>query len=210
LRHARVSAGPAAEAQVVRHTRQSKIEDGMTELPVEITLDLKRVYEREYRELCENWTSLERKAQLSGGAAGALLAGVVAFLGNDRFNIPTHLYLLFPVIGVALFVSGAFALAALRVSDETMAPPGEKLREIAWDARSDDMTAWIAAYTPRAAHREVVMWDQACKDLHRSNGRKGASVRRAQLWLLVAAGVALLFVVLYGCNEFMRGIMIGA
>jgi len=182
----------------------------MAELPVQIALDLKRVYEREYRELCENWTSLERKAQLSGGAAGALLAGVVAFLGNDRFNIPTHMYLLFPVIGAALFISGAFALVALRVSDETMAPPGEKLREIAWDARSDDTEAWIAAYTPRAAHREVVMWDQACKDLHKSNGRKGASVRRAQLWLLVAAGFALLFIVLYGCNEYFRGIVTGA
>jgi hypothetical protein len=35
-------------------------------------------YEREYNELSANWVAIEKKAQLSGVVAGALLSGVLA------------------------------------------------------------------------------------------------------------------------------------
>jgi hypothetical protein len=166
----------------------------MAYLPNEVGLDLLPTYEREYKELCDNWASLERKAQLTGGAAGALLAGVVAFLGNPRFQVPRMFYVFFAAIGIALFIAGLYALAALWVSDETLPPPGEKLRDLAWELKHDTPEHWVADYRREVTHKRVVFWDQACKDLHKSNQRKGRYVRNAQGWLVGAAGVAMLFV----------------
>jgi hypothetical protein len=166
-------------------------------LPSEIALDLLPAYEREYKELCDNWASLERKAQLTGGAAGALLAGLVAFLGNPRFQMLGGFYVFFALVGIALFISGLFALRALWVSDETLPLPGEKLRALAWELKHDAPQHWLTDYRREAAHKRVILWDQACRDLHKSNQKKGRLVRYAQGWLAGAFGIAMLFVAVF-------------
>jgi hypothetical protein len=172
----------------------------VTNLPSEIALDLLPAYEREYKELCDNWASLERKGQLTGGAAGALLAGVVAFLGNPRFQLLGGFYVFFALIGIALFVSGLFALRALWVSDETLPLPGERLRGLALELKHDAPQHWVTDYQREAAHMRVVFWDQACKDLHKSNQTKGRFVRLAQGWLAGAFGIAMLFVLFFAAT----------
>lgn len=161
----------------------------MSRLPTAIANDLVDSYEREYKELCENWLSLERKAQLSGGVVGALLAGVISFIGGQKTAPSTLTTFLIALVSAFLIASAYCSLSGLRVSTETLPPPGEKLRAIAWAERSDEKATWIDNYTVEAANKRVVLWDQACRDLHQSNEIKGGLVRRSQA-LLLAAGVA--------------------
>lgn len=166
----------------------------MTQLSCDVMETLLPHYEREYKELCANWNGIEKKAQLAGVVAGALLSGLLALMGNQRFVLPPPLYLLVPVIAALLFVSATFALHAIRISDETLPPPGEKLQRVAWLYLKRGSPDWAEDFRKASLHMQVVQWDQACRDLAQSTARKGAAVKRAQALLLAAAAIALLFV----------------
>ena len=162
----------------------------MSRLPTQISIDITTSYEREYKELCDNWISLERKAQLSAGACGALLAGLISFIGGLKTAPTTVTALLLALISMSLLVSALCSLFGLRTSTETLPTPGEKIRAIAWSLKSEDEAKWIQDYIVEAAHKRVVFWDQACKDLFSSNEAKALFVGRSQTFLVVAGVLA--------------------
>lgn len=166
----------------------------MARLPSDVMETLLPHFEREYKELSANWAAIEKKAQLSGVVAGTLLSGVFALIGNQRFFLPQFFFLFFPAIAILLFVSAVFALRAIRISDETLPPPGEKLRDLAWKHLGIGNSDWVEDFKRECLHQQVIQWDQACKDLAKSTARKGHAVKLAHAWLLAAAAIALLFV----------------
>ena len=166
----------------------------MSRLPNTVGEKLVLIYEREYDELLSSWRSLERKAQQAAGAAGVVLTGALAFVGADIIDMPGWAYLGFPLIAGALFVSGVCALKALWVSSETMPPAGEDLRKLAWRLKSEHPDSWEDEYEREGIHKQVVYWDTACTDLHKSLMSKGTWVARAQLWLLATAGLVWILV----------------
>lgn len=165
-------------------------------LPKETLEQLRRVYEREYKELCDDWQSLERKAQSVGAVAGAVVAATSAVsVGTATIDSDVLRYLLMPLV-LFLFGAGFASLKALHVVSVTSVPPGEKLRRRARRLHCEAPSASAATYETELEHLEVGFWDQACTDLHRANQAKADWVKRGQLLLLGALGIAVLVVML--------------
>lgn len=163
-------------------------------LPVDVMEGLLPHYEREYNELSQNWIAVERKAQGTCIVAGALLSGALAVIGNERFAIPQPLYLLFAAFAALIFVSTVFAFRALRISDQTLPPSGDCLRDLAWERMSLGASGWEDQFKQESLHKQVVHWDQACKDLAAAIGQKGNAVALAHAWLMAGALAALMLI----------------
>lgn len=148
------------------------------------------IYEREYKELCDNWSSLERKAQLAGGVAGAVLTGGLAVLGNERFTLPSQLIFATPIVGAFVFIALVCSLRALWVSSETLPPAGDDIRKLAWELKD----ATPSTFEVESLHIQLIHWDTACRDLLKSINRKAGWVTAAQRWLLVTAMGLLLLI----------------
>ena len=164
-------------------------------IPKAIADDLISVYEREYEELCGNWQKLEQKAQLTAGSSGLILTGSVAFLSLGLVDIPAYAYWFFPLIALTLFISGLCSLRALWVSGVDVPPAGEDLRSVAEGIQCDTDQEWVEEYWKKGSMQKLMDWDDACEDTSNSLHRKGRWVLRAQAWLLVTAGLVLIFVV---------------
>lgn len=169
--------------------------DSGRRLPVDVARSIIPIYEREYRELSDNWTTIERKAQLSAAAAGTILTVGLGFLGNERFSLPGIYNLAFPLAAVGVAGALLAALGALWVTDETLPPAGEDLRNLAWEVSPAGMIVDPDHFEIESLHLKLVHWDTACKDLHSSLARKGSRVRCAQRFLL---GTALVFLTVVG------------
>lgn len=163
----------------------------MSILPLNVSRQLIPIYEKEYSELCQNWSSLERKAQLAGGAVLAILTGGLALVIKSFGMQPTIVVFSLALLAVTLSVAGFFSAKSLSVTSETLAPPGEDIRAIAWRLADNDHARWSAQFEIEAAHALVVNWDQACKDLFESLEKKGEYVATSQTWLLVSGGISL-------------------
>lgn len=166
----------------------------MTMLPVDVMEELLPHYEREYNELSQNWIAVERKAQGTCIVAGALLSGALAVIGNERFTIPQMLYLLFAVFAALIFVSTVFAFRALRISEQTLPPSGDYLRDLAWKRMRPGAADWEQQFKQESLHTQVVHWDQACKDLAAAIRQKGNAVARSHSWLMAGALAALMLI----------------
>ena len=166
----------------------------MAMLPVDVMEEPLPQYQREYRELSENWTAVERKAQGTCIVAGALLSGALAIIGNSRFSIPQPLYLVFAGFAILVFVSTVFAFRALKISDQTLPPSGDDLRDLAWARMNGGASDWREHFKQESLHKQVEHWDQACKDLAASIGKKGNAVARSHAWLMAGALLALVLI----------------
>lgn len=170
--------------------------EGARRLPESVALRVIPAYEREYGELCDNWKSLEQKAQLAAGAAGAILTGGLAILGNDKVTLPKGLTLLLILSAFLVFLALACSLASLRVSSATLPPAGEDLRKLAWELFDSRPAELESSFSMEAAHLLLVHWDTACRDLHGSIEKKASWVARAQ-WCLLGAGISTFGLILW-------------
>lgn len=167
---------------------------GVAMLPVEVMEKLLPHYQREYRELSDNWIAVERKAQGTCVVAGALLSGALAIIGNSRYTVAPPLYLGFALFAALVFVAAVFAFRALKVSEQTLPPSGDFLRDLAWERMNGGAPDWTDQYQQESLHQQVAHWDTACKDLATSVSRKGSAVASSHAWLLAGAAVALLLI----------------
>ncbi len=177
----------------------------MSRLPINVATKLIPIYEREYTELSQNWASVERKAQIVGGTVLALLTGGLALVAKSIASQPAFVVFALALLAIALSVAGYFSAQALNVSDETLPPPGEKIRAIAWEEKRDDIDVWTTEFEAEAMHQIVINWDQACKDLKTSVDKKGDSVAKAHCWLIISGCLSLaafLWIAITRISEF--------
>ena len=177
----------------------------MSRLPINVATKLIPIYEREYTELSQNWASVERKAQIVGSTVLALLTGGLALVAKSIASQPAFVVITLALLAIALSVAGYFSAQALNVSDETLPPPGEKIRDIAWKKECGDSEIWATEFEAEAMHQIVINWDQACKDLKKSVDKKGESVAKAHRWLIISGCFSLgafLWVAITRISEF--------
>jgi hypothetical protein len=179
----------------------------MARLPKKVMKQLRPVYEAEWKELSSNWDAIERKAQLAGGAAAALLTGLLGLAGSERLRMPGSLYWILAAIATVLFISMSCSLAALWISSQTLPPPGEMTRKLAWQLQAADPDSCAQKFAVESLHQQIVEWDQACKDLHTANEMKGTRVLWAQTALVLAGALTLALIVAW--SVAMRNLALG-
>ncbi len=176
----------------------------MSRLPTEIAQSLIPIYEREYQELCQNWSSIERKAQIIGGAVLALLTGGLALIAKSLYSQPAFVVVTLVIVAATLSVAGYLSAQALKPTDQTLPPHGSRFRDIAYKVKRDDNVVWTTDYDAEALHHQVVDWDQACKDLKASVDEKGSMVAKAHNWLIVAGALSLLAFTWIGVDRLLE------
>lgn len=139
----------------------------------------------EYRELSDNWRSLDSKSQGAVAISGVFLAGAFAFIREITKESPSNENSWLIAAVVLLAISVICALAALWVRTVHSVPDGETLNNCVKDLlKMDDGTSHerIANFY----HDQIKLWTTTNQDIAGANWKKACCLTWAQIFLLLA------------------------
>jgi hypothetical protein len=150
-------------------------------------------YEREYRELADNWKQIDQKSYWLIAANGLLIAGCFGLVGKVSLSSFGRLALLLATI--FLLISIAFCFLALRVRDASLPVEGDVAAEIAGKVRGDDALGDDGARTTAFWTAIRTEWQKVCAEIDGHNTTKAGQLEKAR-WCFAAAAVALALLIL--------------
>jgi hypothetical protein len=166
----------------------------------EILENVLEAYESEYKDLADTWRLLETKAQALASVAGVFIAGAFGFARDSIKDVSPRIKV---GLSVAVFllllavVCGVFALIVRRV----WSPPGgsQRLRMA---------EEFLAISTPEDSDErylnyirdQSMTFAQAVKTMRDVNRTKAAWVVAGQIFLLIAAALVCVLVVVRAWN----------
>jgi len=148
------------------------------------------IYTREYQELAENWSTLEKKAQLTAALCGALLSFSATLLFGKDSPIIGVVRVMTIGVSVIIAISAIYALRGIAVQTTTIPAPGDDVhfRTRRLVTRYPDISEQLLA--DNIEHHLLKSWEDACKDLNETNNRKALELQSSHS-LLQFAGLAI-------------------
>lgn len=148
------------------------------------------IFEREYKELSENCSTLERKAQVTAAVCGGLLSVVATLLLQPNDLMVGIIRLMTALVAIMIGVAAIYALGGITVEWKTIPAPGDEMR-----ARTRRLVTRYPSITEDTLRRNILhhtlrSWEDACEDLLRTNNRKAHQLKCSHL-LLQFAGFAI-------------------
>lgn len=161
----------------------------MAEVPnIEETLrrEALEAYREDYKELVDNWRSLESKAQGAVAIAGIFIAGAFAFIRE----IDTNTYLIEKILLVAvilfLITSVAFSVYALKIRAIAAPPFGANVERLVNDLLNIEDQSEIAERLPNYINDQISEWKKVNGEVEIAIESKAERLWRAQRALLYA------------------------
>jgi hypothetical protein len=161
----------------------------------ELKFQVLTAYEVEYRDLADNWRSLDGKAQGTVAIAGVFIGGAVAFaqrLSSDSSNAMRT------AVGLGvllLLVCVGFAISVLRIRTVNAPPDGDSVRKLVADLLEVSESERAGRYLGYLEDR-VVAWKTGIDEVASVNDSKATALWRAQLSLAAAIGAFAILIVL--------------
>ena len=143
-------------------------------------------HQAEYKELSDNWRSLDAKAQGMTAIAGVFLAAAFAIARDAGTTMTPCQKVLLVLAIVALMSCVLLAVLALRVRFTSLPPIGEQFEGLVADIRDlgpDQLAPRIAALV----NDQSKLWKEATQEVCTHNESKAGFLRGAVTALLVAA-----------------------
>lgn len=158
--------------------------------PAQPVTDLSKLvlesYQAEYRELADNWRTLDTKAQGVTGISGLFLAAAFAFVRDGAGQLWCLEKVALVLAIVALVGAVAVAVFALRVRVVSLPPIGEQFAELVNDVLKAD-GAELAERLPALVNDQSEEWRKTNIEIASHNSQKAGLLRWAVSLLLAAA-----------------------
>jgi hypothetical protein len=150
-------------------------------------------YEREYRELADNWKQIDQKSYWLIAANGLLIAGCFGLVGKVSLTPFARLALLLATI--FLLISIAFCFLVLRVRGASLPVEGDVAAELAGKVRGDETLGDDGARATAFWTGIRNEWQRVNTEIDGHNNTKAAQLEKAR-WCFAAAAVALAVLIL--------------
>jgi hypothetical protein len=139
-------------------------------------------YEAEYRDLADNWRSLDGKAQGTVAIAGVFIGGALAFVQSLYADGPVCMKLVVGLGVLLLLVSVGFALGVLRIRTVNAPPDGDGVRLLVNNVLAADRAERPARYLGYLEDR-LMAWKKAIDEVASANDSKATDLWTAQRFL---------------------------
>lgn len=142
----------------------------------------------EYSELCDNWRSIDTKAQGNIAVCGIFIAGSLAFVRTLPDTPDQNTLLLLTVAILCLLFSTVLSLLVLKVRTVPSAPSGTEISELVNDLtrpesfEQDDYERFLG--------EQLRMWQKTNEKVFENNRDKVRCLFLAQLGLMAALFVS--------------------
>jgi hypothetical protein len=144
-------------------------------------------YREEYRELSDNWRSLDTKAQGTAAIAGIFLAAALAFVRELAKGLASFDRALLVLAITTLFLVVLLAVFAMKVRQVEMAPNGEDFERMTDDLLSPELLHELPTRLPALVRDRAKVWRQVNAKVAEQNGRKAELLSWSTWGLAISA-----------------------